>query len=207
MMHHYEVSLWPTAAQALRLEHLAQAYQQLRWVAEQDWALAELTGTVIPDPEFTWAQDAGLPRALIESVSEEARVAAVEERVNLFGHRPPWPLALTGPGLVRPLGAGFVRVAGVPGSVAVGTGNPAQLPAWAREVLGREYRPGAPQVLSARVPSLRLARRVDWADLRLGHHGWEMELQLSWEQYAPFELSWVALQQEPDDPVLRLLME
>lgn len=48
---------------------------------------------------------------------------------------------------------------------------------------------------------------MDWADLRLGHPGWVLELELAWEQYAPFALSWVTLQQEPNDPVLRLLLE
>lgn len=47
-------------------------------MAEQDWTLAELTGTVIPDPRFNWAQGAGLARGLIESVPQQTRVAVME---------------------------------------------------------------------------------------------------------------------------------
>ncbi|UQN06524.1 hypothetical protein [Deinococcus sp. QL22] len=74
-MHHYELGLWPTAAQEIKLERLAQAYQQLRWVAEQECALSELTGTVIADFQFSCAGELGLPQALIKAVSVQTRVA------------------------------------------------------------------------------------------------------------------------------------
>ncbi|WP_104989988.1 hypothetical protein [Deinococcus sp. NW-56] len=114
--------------------------------------------------------------------------------------------ALSGPGLVRPLRPGWIEVPGVAGPLAAATDHPGQLPRWAREVIGREYRPAPPMVLVRQVPALRQARRLDWADIRWEHGRWVLELNFEWHAFPSWDLSWCALHAEPDHALLRQLM-
>lgn len=202
MTHHYELTLWPAPAQAARLRRMGLAQRRLEQAADQVWALAVQTGTEPAGAGETWAAAAGLPWTLIDDVVTEAHAAALAGRVHPPARQP----ALTGPGLVTPLAPGWIQVAGVPGPIAAGTGDPRQLPRWTREVLGREYVPAPPETLAQLMPTLRRAQRADWADIRREQHGWVLELGFVWNDYRPWDLSWTELQDRPHDEQLHLLM-
>ena len=205
-IHLYELTLSPTAPQAAALLRLASVQHRLAWVAGQDWTLADLTATAPPDTEFRWAVEQGLPHATVKHVVTQARAAAVEGRIELLATMPPQQLKLAGPGVVQPLSPGWLTVPGVPGPVAAATDDCTQLPRWAREVIGREYRPAQPETLVQQVPALRQARRKDWADIRWEWGRWVLELEFEWHAFQSWDLSWCAVQEQPRNALLRQLM-
>ncbi|CAM4358141.1 hypothetical protein [Deinococcus marmoris] len=206
MTHNYELTLRPTVAQAARLHRMGQAQRRLERAAGQVWTLAVQTGTEPAGAGETWAAAMGLPWVLIDEVGAQARAAALVGRINPLVLPPARQPALIGPGLVTPLAPGWVQVAGVPGPIAAGTGDPQQLPRWAREILGREYTSAPAGQLVAQVPALGQAHRKDWADIREEPYGWVLELSFGWSEFGPWALSWTEADANPHDAQLQLLM-
>ena len=197
-MHYYELSLFPTPAQAAELTRLGHLQRELALLAELD----AMTAGAPLNPKSSGASRLVLSRVLDDALVAQMRAA---DQGTVRREAPQQP-ALTGAGLVTPLAPGFVAVAGVPGPIAAGTGDPRQLPRWARDVMGREYVPARPGTLVQWEPALRRAQRADWADIRQEPHGWVVELGFVWDDYRPWDLSWTELHDRPYDAVLRRLM-
>lgn len=81
-----------------------------------------------------------------------------------------------------------------------------QLPAWAREVLGREYLPPLPQALALQIPALGQVTRCNWCDIREESYGWVLELGFAWDEFQSWGLSWTEAQAHPHDVQLQRLM-
>lgn len=201
-MHYYELSLLPTPAQAVALTRLGHLQRELALLVELDAVTATPPGASSPDPESSWTSELVLSRVLDDALVAQMRAA---DQGPVQGEAPRQP-ALTGAGLVTLLTPGFVAVTGIPGPIAAGTGDPTQLPRWAREVLGWEYAPAQPGTLMQWVPTLQRAQRVDWADIRQEPYGWVLELEFDWADYPAWGLSWMELHDRPHDETLRRLM-
>ncbi|SMB94191.1 hypothetical protein SAMN00790413_02284 [Deinococcus hopiensis KR-140] len=154
---------------------------------------------------FAWVVEAGFPRSLVDDVLAQARSCAVRVTTRSYPELPIGVPVLGGPDLIQPVAPGFLRIAGVGGSVRAGTDDPTCLPRWAREVLGAAWLQPV-GTLAQQIPELRSAAWVNRAEIREELDTWVVELEFLWPAYGSHQLTWYAFHDDLADETWQLLM-